>query len=167
MPERPVCLVFVGGDSEEEVSHILGREQGQTEIFFPDSQINGLRLSLPQPDTEKALYARSNHIISWHHPFLRQSFICPQSHFLMLEIISVFLKAILLVNILFFTYSSFPLLPPPTLFPPFSLQALASLNVAISIVYRGQRAWKMWSWVLHYFEILLSKDVRLLHLQLI
>lgn len=112
-------MCFLGvGDSEEEVSHIFGKEQGQAEPFPWTAKSMDTGFHFLSQTHKKHFYARSNHITPCHHPSLGQSFLFPQSHFLMLEILSVFHKAISLDNyILFFPlYSSallFSPLPPP------------------------------------------------------
>lgn len=125
------------GRSVLHLPHLRKRARARWDSSM-DSQINGRRLSPPQPETEKALYAGSNHITRWHHPSLRQSFLCPQSHFLMVEIISCFSQSHLIsqLYILFFIYSAYPppvfsSLPPSNPLP--SLLA-AALNVAFSVV---------------------------------
>lgn len=104
--------VFLGGDSEEEVSHILGREQGQAEPFPWTAKSMDAGFHFLSQTHKKHFYARSNHITPCHHPSLGQSFLCPQSHILMLEMLSVFHKAISLVNSIFFPPVFFFSSPP-------------------------------------------------------
>jgi len=141
-----MCASFLGGDVEEEVSHIFEKERLQAEPFpLTAKSMEQVSHFLSQTH-KKHFYARSNHITPCHHHSLGQSFACPQYHFgNNVGKKSVFLKAISPVNSICIPpplyssltlHSSYPLLPRhSTPIPPFfhfSLQASASLNVVFS-----------------------------------
>lgn len=137
-----VCVCFLFGVV------FLGRKKCHTSLEKSKAKLN---LFPRQPNqwsrsftssarrTKKHFYARSNHITPCHCPSTRTKHHLPTQYFTKLSFqltlcsFPPFCSSFLLLSPT--SLLSLPTASPPSsLFPPFSLQALASLNAAFSVV---------------------------------